>query len=173
MRLFALLLAVFAATPVLAQYDPFRPRYNDVPEEAPWKEDEVGLPKFPDPGNLTEIYVSAIATNRYLIDRTSISVGKDQVVRFVLVVETSGGARNISFEGMRCKEQSWKLYATGHRDGTWAPARISEWRPIENKPVNRHHAAISRDLFCPNGSSINSSDEGVRALQAGKHPLAN
>jgi hypothetical protein len=90
----------------------------------------------------------------------------------VLVVKTSGGATNVSFEGMRCKELTWKHYATGGSDGTWTKSRATraEWRPIENKPVNRHHAAISRDLFCPIGSPIQTAEEGRNALRLGKHP---
>jgi hypothetical protein len=99
-------------------------------------------------------------------------VGKDGVVRYVLVVQTSGGATNISFEGIRCDAREFRLYASGHREGRWTKARLSEWRPIENKPVNRHHAALSRDLFCPNGVAIYTPDEGRDALRRGKHPQA-
>ncbi len=94
------------------------------------------------------------------------------MVRYVLVVRTSGGAENVSFEGMRCSERSWRLYATGTRDGQWSKARISEWRPIENKPINRHHAALSRDYFCPNVNPILDADEGRNALRLGQHPAA-
>jgi hypothetical protein len=171
----ALLLAV-VATSVLAQgYDKFGrfiPKGYEGEEEKVWKEDDVEPPAFPKPENLLEVYVSAIATNKYFIDATTLAVGADDVVRYVLVVKTSGGATNVSFEGMRCKELTWKHYATGGSDGTWTKSRATraEWRPIENKPVNRHHAAISRDLFCPIGSPIQTAEEGRNALRLGKHP---
>lgn len=164
------------AFPALAQYDTSgRPtRYNnDFEEEAPWKEAETELPAFPQDANLLEIYVSAVATNKYLVDASTLSVGSDGVVRYALVVRTSGGAQNISYEGIHCKERNWKIYATGHRDGTWSKSRISEWRPIENKPVNRHHAALSREYLCPNGIAIVTADEGRNALRLGKHPNVN
>jgi hypothetical protein len=85
-----------------------------------------------------------------MIDDSTLTVGSDGVVRYVLVVQTSGGATNVSFEGINCKDRSWKHYATGNRDsGTWTKSRAAriEWRPIENKPINRHHAALSRDFF--------------------------
>ena len=84
----------------------------------------------------------------------------------------AGGAENVSFEGIRCEEHTWKLYATGSTDGQWRTARISEWRPIENKSVNRYHAALSKELFCPVGNPIATADEGRRALQLGKNPNA-
>jgi hypothetical protein len=172
-----LLLALLAIPCVaLAQFDPLgKSRFNTNYEEPEaWKEAEVAdLPAFPKSENLTGIYVSPVATNTYLIDGSTLTVAADNVVRYVLVVRTSGGAQNISFEGMHCKEGKWKTYATGRSDSTWSKARISEWRPIENKPVNRHHAALSKDFFCPNGINIQTADEGRNALRLGKHPNVN
>jgi hypothetical protein len=136
---------------------------------------EVALPVLPTKENLREFYVSATTANKYLIDTSTLAVANDGVVRYVLVVQTSGGATNISFEGINCKQASWKHYATGHSDGTWTRPRAaqSEWRPIENVTVNRHHAALSRDLFCPTGQAITTADEGRNALLLGKHPDSN
>lgn len=142
-------------------------------EEAPWVEQqEIAPPAFPVQANLKEFYVSAVATNKYLIDASTLAVGTDDVVRYVLVVLTAGGATNVSFEGIHCKEMRWKHYASGHADGSWSQARAPAWRPIENKPVNRHHAALSRDYFCPAGTPIRTPDEGRNALRLGKHPNA-
>ncbi len=152
-----------------------RPAFNNnFEEEAPWQEQqEIAPPAFPKQENLKEIYVSPVATNKYLIDASTLTVGVDDVVRYVLVVLTSGGATNVSFEGMHCKEVRWKHYASGHADGTWSKARNPVWRPIENKPVNRHHAALRNDYFCPGGIQIRDADDGRNALRLGKHPNAN
>lgn len=132
----------------------------------------ISLPAFPRQENLIEFYVSATASNRFLIDATSLSVGPDGVVRYALVVNTAGGATNISFEGIRCGSGEYKIFATGRNDGTWARARADAWRAIENKPINRHHAALNRDFFCPDGLPVADMAEGVDALRHGKHPLA-
>jgi hypothetical protein len=149
--------------------------YQDDQEEKVWEELEIEPPAFPKQENLREFYVSAVATNKYFIDASTLAVGDDGIVRYVLVVKTSGGATNVSFEGIHCKEFSWKHFATGGSDGTWTRSRAarSEWRPIENKPVNRHHAALSNELFCPMGKPINTADEGRDALRLGKHPDSN
>ena len=154
-------------------YGRFVPKSNQSAEdEEPVQELGVEPPAFPRDENLREFYVSAVATNKYFIDASTLDAGADGVVRYVLVVLTSGGATNVSFEGIKCREGSWKHYAAGHGDGTWAKSRAirNEWRPIENKPVNRHHAALSRDYFCPMGNAIRSADEGRNALRLGKHP---
>ena len=149
--------------------------YQEEEGEKKWQELTLEPPTFPKQENLREFYVSAVATNKYLIDASTLAVGADGVVRYVLVVQTSGGATNVTFEGIHCKERRWKHYASGHSDGTWTKSRAAGtvWRPIENKPVNRHHAALSRDYFCPVGNAITTADEGRNALRLGKHPATN
>lgn len=177
----AVLLAGVAAG-ALAQsgnpYGPGSPGYNQksFDDEVPWQElQDIAVPAFPKQENLQEFYVSAVTTNKYFVDASTLAVGADRVVRYVLVVRTSGGATNISFEGINCLERSWKHYASGHSDGTWTKSRATrvEWRPIEGSAVNRHHAALSRDLFCPAGTAIVTADEGRNALRLGKHPNSN
>lgn len=165
--------AVPAAGP--AQIEGLGPhRLNpNAPVTEKWKESEVVLPELPQDGNLVEFYVSAVATNRFFIDSASLAAGTDGVIRYALVVKTSGGAVNTTFEGIRCGTRQYRLYATGRSDATWAPARASEWLPIENKPVNRHHAALSREFFCPRGAAIGNADEGRDALRRGRHPNAD
>lgn len=148
----------------------FRDEDPDAPQ---WEEEELRLPAFPQETNLREFYVSPTTTHKFFIDAATLSVGKDRVVRYTLVVRTSSGAINVSYEGMRCEAREFKVYATGHRDGSWVVARRSLWRPVENKPTNRYHAALSRDFFCPVGNPILSADEGREALRLGKHPNAN
>ncbi len=146
--------------------------YQDDDEEKVFREIETTLPEFPHPENLREFYVSAVASNTFYIDASTLSVGSDGVVRYVLVVKTSGGATNISFEGIQCDQSMWKIYATGHRDGTWKKSRALriDWKPIENKPVNRHHSVLRHELFCPMGYPIRTPEEGRNALRLGKHP---
>jgi hypothetical protein len=154
-----------------AGYDPRDP---EGPKTEIWQELEVEPPAFPQEANLKEFYVSPIATNKYFIDQSTLMPGTDGVVRYVLVVLTSGGAKNISFEGMNCKDQTWKHYATGRSDGVWTKSRAARnaWRDVENKPINPHHAALYRDFFCPARIPIQTADEGRKAFRLGRHPDA-
>ncbi|NJD34091.1 MAG: hypothetical protein FIA96_04535 [Betaproteobacteria bacterium] len=148
-----------------------RPSLRDE-DPGPWAEEVIELPAFPVDANLIEIAVSAVTANRFFVDGASIRPGQDGVVRYTLVVRTAGGATNVSFEGIRCKTGEYRLYASGRADGSWAPARLTDWRRIENKAANRQHAALNREFFCPVGSPIATADEGRDALRRGKHPLA-
>jgi hypothetical protein len=149
----------------------FHKRAGSDYNESEQVEESATLPAYPKDADLIEFYVSPIATNHFFVDGASLSVGKDGVVRYTLVVKTAGGATNVSYEGIRCGANEYRLYATGRADGTWAKAQRSDWRPIENKTVNRHHAALNRDFLCPVGTPINTAEEGRNALRRGKHPL--
>lgn len=164
-------LAVLALAVVTARAE-IRFRNFEDPDEVKWQEGEVTLPALPKEEDLQEFYVSAGTANRFFIDGKSIAPGNDGVVRFTLVVKTSGGATNTTFEGIRCATLETRLYAVGRPDGTWSKARSSEWKDIESKPINRHHAALSRDYFCPSRIPIWTSEEGRDALRRGKHPNA-
>ena len=151
-------------------------RFNTGYEEPKvWTEkQDIIPPAFPSEATLQQIYVGAVATNTYFIDTATLTLDDDAVVRYVLVVRTSGGATNVTFEGMHCETRRWKHYATGRSDKTWSVSRAAhqDWRPIENKPTNPHHAALSRNFFCPQGNPIRSADDGREALRKGKHPNA-
>jgi len=97
----------------------------------------------------------------------TLSVGSDGVVRYVLVMLTSGGARNVTFEGMRCESHERRIYASGRRDGTWSKSRNNEWSRINDEYANRYHAALFLDYFCPDGIPVGSVAEAQDALRRG------
>jgi len=170
LRFSAVLFALTFAGVALAQQTSIHgdPRVwaSDVPEEGPWVEKGVTLPAFPKEEDLLEFYVGAAVSNRFFIDKTSIAPGEDGVVRYTLVVLTSGGATNVTFEGIRCDTGEVKTYGIGRNDQTWVSARNPQWKPIENKPINRHHAALRMEYFCTQGM-IRNQAEGIAALKRG------
>ncbi len=144
-----------------------REEEEEDPFNRRWEEKEIPLPAYPKDENLQEFYVGPTNPNHFLIDKTTLAVGEDGVVRYVLVVRTGGGATNVTFEGIRCETAEYKTYGLGRSDGSWVKARRgNEWKPIENKPINRHHAALVTEYFCANGI-IRTPAEGVAALKRG------
>ncbi len=162
-----LLASVFMANAALA--DPVK--LNDI-EEKPWQEFETQIPGFPAERNLIEFYVGPTEHNRFFVDGSTINVGTDGIVRYVLVLKTSGGASNVSLEGMRCDTLELKLFALGRDDGSWSKVANPQWRPIENKLINQHHAVLSRDFLCPAGHAPRDAADARAALRRGKHPDA-
>jgi hypothetical protein len=148
------------------------PTFNDVEERevAPWKEDEYSLPAFPKDENLIEFHVSAASSAKYYIDHTSIGAGtQDNVVRYAMVVKTAGGATNISYEGIRCDANEFRIYATGNQEGAWLKARRTEWRKFER--YSPQQKALANNYFCPSFSPVKTAAEGVDALKRGVHPI--
>lgn len=133
-------------------------------------DEPVALPEYPDDQNLLEFSAGATNGNRYFIDGKSLTVGADGIVRYAIVVKTRGGASNITYEGIRCRNGQYRLFATGRGDRSWALAHNAEWRGIENNQINRHHFVLSREFFCPIGIPIASVTEGLDALRRGRHP---
>ena len=139
-------------------------------ERVPWQEMAVQLPPAPSKEVLLPFYVSAAINNHFFIDAASLSVGEDGVVRYILVVETAGGARNVSYEGIRCLTRERRIYASGRLDGAWSRSRNNQWEPILDRAANRQHAALHLEYFCPGGVIVRNAEEAINALRAGAHP---
>jgi hypothetical protein len=123
-------------------------------------------PPFPRSENLSEFTVSTASDFRFFVDRTSLSVSKDRIVRYVLVARSPSGVDNVTYEGINCREAEYRIYAVGRSDGSWA-SRSGEWRPITRENVQRWRNALRDEFLCPNGIAIEDAAEGARALQRG------
>ncbi|HEY8101527.1 MAG TPA: CNP1-like family protein [Burkholderiaceae bacterium] len=133
---------------------------QDFDDDAkPWQEIVTQLPAAPKNENLIPFYVSATTTLKFAIDSKSLTAGSDGVIRYVLVSKSTSGSENISYEGIRCSSSEVKLYAFGHKDGTWGRSRRDKWEPIVEKTTNRQHAALAHDYFCDNKLIAGSVDE--------------
>jgi hypothetical protein len=143
-------------------------------DSRPKAEVEAKLPSFPKPEDYLPFTVNAIAGFDFFIDAKSISVGTDGVVRYSLIAKSSGGAVNISYEGLRCFGRQFRVYAFGRPDGTWSRARDARWQTISLADGgNMQRAVLHADFFCPALGIIASPDEGVQALKGGRNPRAN
>jgi hypothetical protein len=128
----------------------------------------VALPAWPKDADLIEFKVSSASSFRYFIDAASLSLGQDRELRYTLVARSASGVANVSYEGMRCEQYQYRIYAYG-RDGRWA-AQSADWREIEARPTQRWHYELGRDYFCPSRGTILSVAEGLDALRRGGHP---
>jgi hypothetical protein len=141
--------------------------FGNDDEEKQWTEIEVQLPDYPQKENLIPFRVGAIDDTQYLIDGTTLSVGSDGVLRYTLVVISSAGAENVSYEGMRCATAERRFYAFGRSDKTWSKARSNPWVKIQGSS-NNHHVELYSNYFCTVGAaSITSADDARRVLRSG------
>jgi hypothetical protein len=136
------------------------------------RRDEVPaqLPEYPKPENYLPLRVSATTSFEFFVDAKSVSVGKDGVVRYSLIAKSPDGALNVSFEGIRCSDGRFRIYAFGRSDKTWSEARSALWQAMPADSRNAQRTALYSEYFCPSGGIIYTPEEGVQALRAGGHP---
>ena len=142
-------------------------RIFEDPDDADktWSEIVILLPAAPAAENLLPFYVSPTATQTFAIDAKSISVGADGVVRYTLLATSAGGAKSISYEGVRCDMRQKKLYAFGHPDGSWSRARSDQWEPINGRAANRQQAVLAADYFCLGGTVAGKAADMVERIR--------
>lgn len=167
-NIFKVLLSLFATLSITAhaQYKTLDPNDQNDPD-APrfWEEAEVKIPTAPPSKDLKPFYVSAISQLQFALDAPSIAFGKDEVIRYVVVITTPSGAQQVSYEGIRCEKYEWRLYATMQKDGVWHKSANSRWQVIRNTGYNSYHAALVRDAFCDNAIPRRSAKEIIPLLK--------
>jgi hypothetical protein len=154
MPLLILLLACLTAGPALgAKERPFIDGPgsvvpSSVQEREPWREGSVTLPPWPRDADLIEFELDAASPFRYYIDARSLTIGGDGVVRYTLVAESAGGARNVSFEGLRCTPGGeLQIYAYGS-GGELRPLPEADWAPIRDRAGDRLHEELHGHFLC-------------------------
>lgn len=163
-RFYAAALALAACSEPHAQSSSFKSDWEVEQEKRIVREGEVKLPpRFRDE-NLLEFEVGRSVNLRFYIDRASLEVGTDEVVRYTLVARSSQGAQNVSYEGIHCRSGRTRAYAVGQASGQWRAVN-QEWTDVE-KPWTR---VLQKDFFCPLHRAIYDPAEGVDALQRGGH----
>lgn len=140
--------------------------YYDDSQEKPWVELQAELPKFPESANLVRIPLESMKAFEVAVDAKSISIGEDGVIRFVLVATSSSGARNVSFEGIRCETRERRLLAIGKADSTWGAVRSSKWISYADNPRSPH-TELSREYFCPRLERVRTVGDALENIRRG------
>ncbi len=135
-------------------------------DSRPWAELQAQLPGAPNSAVLIPFEVSPATRHLHFIDPASLSAGGDGVVRYTVLIRTTGGAENISYEGMRCATGERKIYAFGRPSGEWSRNKYARWEPIQARRPESYHRELFFHYFC---TVDGAADLGVirRALQAG------
>jgi len=123
-------------------------RYEKVPGSER-KEDAVVIPPFPQADDLIEVDLSLPEFPFTLfIDPKSLSVGKDRVIRYTVVLRSKNGVENVSYEGIRCQHSKVQRYAYGS-GGRFRPVRNRDWRFIRKDGQDRFRTELVDHYFCP------------------------
>lgn len=166
------LVAVLAAPAVHAVRQREKENLPVAPDEE-WRESAaVAPPPYPQDGNLIEFDPGGTTTNRFYVDGSSLTVGEDEVVRFVLVIETMGKTRNVRYAGLRCETREWKTYAFSDAGRGWRVDQGAQWQRVEDKNRNNYQYALAKDYFCFGGVTSGGPLGDAKALVRNlKYPL--
>ncbi len=161
----------YADTPFKPNAEPDAP--TSVKEGRKWQEGSVSLPAWPRDGDLIELKLDGPEQPlTHYLDKRSLATGGDGVVRYTLVSESRSGARNLTFEGIRCTPRGrWRTYAYGI-DGRFK--RTGDEEPWQTIPASRtdqlrydlwrHYLCVSR-AFEPRPTR-----DQIRMLKNGRVP---
>src|SRR5690242_4566519 len=106
--------AVACLTALLGMFAPAHAQlFGGDFDEKQWIEQQAQLPAFPKTQDLIRIKLETMGNFNVAVDGSSIDIGQDGVVRYILVAKSLTGTENISFEGIRCESRERKLYAVG------------------------------------------------------------
>lgn len=157
-------LALAAAPGLLAQPSGHKSDWELEQEKRFITEGEVRLPPRYREEDLLEFEVGRTVSFRFFIDKASISIDADQVVRYTLVARSPRGVENVSYEGLHCTSARTRGYAVGQPGGGWRTVN-QDWTDAQKLWTR----VLRTDYFCPLHRAIYSAAEGVDALQRGGH----
>lgn len=168
MRLFPILLLLlpavaFGKNPVPNPDLMFNSNFSE--DTTPWEEMAASLPAYPKNENLVSFFVTAASGSKFMIDAAAVSLGKDDVVRYTVVIESSRGARTMNYEGLRCATMERKIYAFGQPDGKWSENKRAAWEVIKVRSQLSYHKPLFEDIFCDRGMPPADAEDAVRKLK--------
>ncbi|GMR07696.1 MAG: CNP1-like family protein [Gammaproteobacteria bacterium] len=131
-----------------------------------WKEGKIILPRYPRSRHLMEFTVdSAGAPFEYFIDRESLSIGQDYIVRFTVVIKSKSGAENVIYEGIRCETQEYKTYAYGSQDEKFMKASNPSWNILTRSGGTAYRYELYANYLCGNSPVPLKISEMIRRIE--------
>jgi len=120
--------------------------------ERPWTESSVQIPELPaDDAWSTMPMDSLPATQKLALAKSSIRIDKkDWVVRYWVLISSTGGAYNASFQGLRCRTREVITYAYGQEypESKVIPIKEPMWRDIGNRKRGNYTHELAHYVFC-------------------------
>lgn len=134
------------------------------PDQPDWAEADTPPPPAFQVDNTVGVDVDARGSLRYGVDPATLSIGKDGVVRYVMVARSPSGAMTAMYEGIRCGTGEYKLYAR-YNDARWSPVASPEWRSLFDTARVKYPLAFARQGGCDNKAPPTSVYDMVRKLK--------
>lgn len=127
-----------------------RPKASSTPIEL-----ALSLPKFPKKEDLQSFSVDEVENTQFALDTQSLSVGKDGIVRYSVVITASTGLPNVFYEGIRCATSEYKTYAFGNSHASLQKQLHTDWARIgrNSRGTSRYRFALLDYYLCNRNES--------------------
>ncbi|MES2425143.1 MAG: CNP1-like family protein [Pseudomonadota bacterium] len=130
-----------------------------------WKEAEAPPPPAFELKRLVRFEGPAYSSLQFAVDPATMAIGKDGVVRYVVVITSSSGTVNAMYEGIRCVTGEFKTYARHNPDSGWNKVQNAEWKSVFATSPSQHTLRLAKQGVCTNAAPASSVDAMVRELK--------
>jgi len=142
-------------------------------DETPWQEDApASAPAF-STSSLLGIDLGNSSALRFGIDPATLSIGKDDVVHYVMVATSTSGAQNVWFQGINCHKGEVKTYArwtlaSSEGPAHWYMAENAEWHSLfEGSTFVRPALNLAQSGLCDGSTPNRPIAKMLRDLRQG------
>ncbi len=138
-------------------------------DDPDWKENDApAAPEF-DPKRLVRFEVLIGGALDFAVDPATITIGKDGVVRYVVVATSANGHLNVLYEAIRCATGEVKTYARRTGDSAWSVTQRPSWRSMQDNLPSRHAYRLAKQGVCTGRAPASTVAEIVRNLMSPGH----
>lgn len=167
---------LFAAKDIFEQVDPsINQVFSGDFEETKWQEDNILLVKLPDEDDLiTFSGVAAYPQYKYAIDGKTLSIGKDEVIRFSIVISSSQGGKNSYFQGISCNNSNIKSYAYASSSSKdFISYQTPQWKKLSNSGSMGYSQNLADFYFCDKLGIVLKKNQILSNLKYGNSEARN
>ena len=137
-------------------------------DDPDWKEVEVPAPPAFDLKTLVPVEMPVQSELKWGVDPATLKIGRDGVVRYVVVAQSPSGVVNAMYEGIRCSKAEFRRYARHNPDSGWVKSSSSDWIPLRQASGSRHPVILARGGMCDVAAPPTTVKEALQRLNAGR-----
>ena len=146
-------------------------KYIEKPEVPQEQELDVALPAYPEKKNLMDLKIATDGLQYTVyLDKPSLVLGEDGVVRYTVVLVPASGVWNVSNEGLRCGEKQYRRFAYGI-DGSWQRLNNLPWRDVRGSGANRYRLLLYKQYFCDPMRPYQSAEQMLDSFNENWHEM--
>lgn len=133
--------------------------------EPEWKEADAALPSLPGSEDLVPIDAPNGSPGfSYAVDKATVKRGKDDVMRYTVLVRSGSGSVNIFREGIRCLTGEVRTYAYATEAGTGFRRLTGDWVPLAARGARGYQDFLYESIMCDRNGYAWPEEQVVEAL---------